>query len=101
MVGILDLTVEKIFDLGMKGGEPLAGLRVREVDRHICTRGDDVEFGIEDIDTMNNPVESRHGECSVSLILANCIFASCDLLEGTGDDEICVIHGYKIRCELA
>lgn len=29
------------------------------------------------------------------------ISPSSNLLEGTGDDEVCVIHGYKISCKLA
>lgn len=68
---ILDVAEEKIFDLGVEGCEPLFLLSVGEVDVHVGTGGDDVELGVEDIDTVDDSVESREGEGSVALVLSN------------------------------
>lgn len=53
----------------MEGGKPLLLFSVWEVDGHVSTRGDDVELGVEDINTMDNTIEARHCECHVRLVL--------------------------------
>ena len=115
----------------MEGGEPLLLFGVWEVDGHVSTRRDDVELGVKDINTMHDTVEARHCECHVRLILTYSVLAkkeyrtilfdqlitfandhsgvsvrkrillSGNLLEGTGDDEVSMIHCNQVSCELA
>ena len=48
-----------------------------------------VEFGVEDIDALHNPIEVRHRERCVALVLAHCVRVASDFLERARDDEIC------------
>lgn len=70
---VLDLTIEEFFDFRVQCGKPLLLLRVREVDRQISSRRDNVELGVENIDSVYYPVKPRKGESHVTLILSNCV----------------------------
>lgn len=59
----------------MEGCQPLFLLKVGEINAHICSRGDNVELRVKDINPMNNTIETRKGESSVTLILTYGIFA--------------------------
>ncbi|BAS84607.1 Os03g0401333 [Oryza sativa Japonica Group] len=98
---VVNFAVEQLLNLWVEGGEPLTRLRVREVDGHVRTRRDNVKLRVKNINTVDNTVQTRHGECHVRLILTNKILLSGNLLEGTGDDEVSVVHRNQVSCELA
>lgn len=75
MFFVLNRAVEKLLNFWMERGQPTFLLRVGKVYALISTRGDNVEFGIKDINTMNNSVEAGKGESRVALILANGVLA--------------------------
>lgn len=127
---VLNITVKELLDLRVEGSESLVSFCVRIVNTHVCSRWDDIELGIKNINAMYNTVEPRKGKCNVGLVLPNSVLAAkttqqasdthlvtathwwptvhkihnlppSDFLECTGDDEISVIHGNKVSCELA
>lgn len=73
MLVVLDLAEEKLLDLRVEGGEPPLRLRVGEVDVGVCTWGNDVEFGVENVDSVDYSVQSRHRERRVRFVLPHCI----------------------------
>ena len=75
MLFVLNRTVKKFFNFFMERSQPKFLLGVGEVYALVSTGGYNVEFGIKDIDTMNNSVEARESESSVALILSNSILA--------------------------
>ena len=75
MFFILHRRVKELFNFGVEGCQPFLFLSVGEVNIHICSRGDDVEFRIKHIYPMNNTIKSGKGERSVTLILTNSVFA--------------------------
>lgn len=130
MLIILNITVDELLNFRMEGSESLVSFSVWVVNTHVCSRRDNVEFGIKNINAMDNTVKSRKSERNVGLILPHSVLAaeitektsdtslvtttiqrdskdniqnlpSRDFLECTGDDEISVIHGNKVSCELA
>ena len=62
---------EQLFDFAMEGGQALGCVCVWEVYGSIGSRRYDIELGVEDIYTIDNTVEPRHGEGSMALILAH------------------------------
>ena len=75
---ILDIAVEKLFDFGVEGGEPLFLLSVGEVDTHVGSGRHDVELRVKHIDTMDNSVEPGESESSVTLVLSNSVLATTE-----------------------
>ena len=73
---VLNIAVQELLNFRVEGGEPLVSLSVREVDSHVCSRGDDVELRIKHVNPMDNPVQIRKGESNVRLILAHAILAA-------------------------
>ena len=73
MLFVLNRTVKKFFNFFMERSQPKFLLGVGEVYALISTRGYNVEFGIKDINTMNNSIEARESESSVAFILSNSI----------------------------
>ena len=62
---------EQLFDRTMEGGQALGCVCVWEVYGSIGSRRYDIELGVEDIYTIDNAVEPRHGEGTMALILAH------------------------------
>ncbi len=75
MLVVVNFAVEQLLNLWVEGGEPLTRLRVREVDGHVRTRRDNVKLRVKNINTVDNTVQTRHGECHVRLILTNSVLA--------------------------
>lgn len=127
---VLNITVDELLNFRMEGSESLVSFSVWVVNSHVCSRRDNVEFGIKNVNAIDNTVKPRKSERNVRLILPHSILAakiiektldtslvtttiqqdsedsiqnlpSRDFLECTGDDEISVIHGNKVSCELA
>jgi hypothetical protein len=59
----------------MKRGESLGLLGMWKVYGHVSSRRDYIELWIEDIDPMDNSVQTRQSKSSMTLILSNSIFA--------------------------
>lgn len=81
MLFILNGTVKKLLNLRMERSQSTFLLGVGEVYALISTRGDNVEFWIKDINTMDNPIKARKGESSVTLVLTDSVLAETE--EGT------------------
>ncbi len=86
---------------GSRCFEPPLLVARREVDLRVHARRDDVELGIEDVDAVHDPVQPRHGEGLVGLVLAHRVGGAGDLLVGRGDDEVGRVHGDEVGRELA
>ncbi|EKD36265.1 MAG: hypothetical protein ACD_75C01576G0002 [uncultured bacterium] len=74
---------------------------VGEIDVLIGAGRDDIEFWIEGVDALDHPLELRHGEGRIALVLADHVGGARDLLIGRGDDEVRRVHGDHIGGELA
>lgn len=72
---VLHLTVQKLFDIRVEGCQPPVRIGVREVNVHVCSRRDDVEFRVEYIDTFDHSVQSWHREGGMTLILSDHVLA--------------------------
>jgi hypothetical protein len=72
---ILNRAVKKLVNFWMERSQPTFLVSVGEVYALISARGYNVEFGIKDINTMNNSIEARESESSVAFILSNSILA--------------------------
>lgn len=130
VLGVLNVAVDELLNFRMEGSEPLVSFSVWVVNSHVCSRRDNVELGIKNVNAMDNTVKPRKSECDVGLVLPHTVLAakrtqktsdthlvtstiqrcyndnikslpSRDFLECTGDDEISVIHGNKVSRELA
>jgi len=55
-------------------------LYIREINLHVCSRRNNVESGIKNINSMNHMIKTRKGESSVALILSHSILASSNVL---------------------
>lgn len=73
MLIIFNLAEKKLLNLRVEGSEPPVLVCVREVEFCISTGRNNVEFGVEHIDSMDNPVQSRHCECHMAFILSNSV----------------------------
>lgn len=62
----------------MQSSKPHFLFSIREVNAHICSRGDDVELGIEDINAMNYSIQPWQSETRVALVLSNMILAEIE-----------------------
>ena len=49
---------------------------IREINLHICSKRNNVEHGIKNINSMYHTVETRKGESSVTFVLSNSILAA-------------------------
>lgn len=72
---VLSFTVEQLFNFRVEGCESFLLLSVREVDRLVSSRRDDVKFGVKDVNSMNNSVQTGESERRVRLILSNGVLA--------------------------
>jgi hypothetical protein len=59
----------------MKRSEPLGLFGMWKIYGHVSSRRDYIELWIEDINPMDNAVQSRQSKSSMTLILSNSIFA--------------------------
>lgn len=76
VLGVLDVAVDELLDFRMEGSESLVGFRIRVVNTHVCSRRDNVELGIENIDAMDDTVEPRKSERDVGLVLPHGVLAA-------------------------
>jgi hypothetical protein len=67
---------EKLLNGTMQRGQAFGSLCVWEVYVHVGPWGYDVELGIKHIDAIHNPIETRHGESSMALILPYCVLTA-------------------------
>jgi len=72
---VLHIAEQKFFDLSMERFQPPLLLRVGEINAHISSWRHDVEFGIENINAMDDSVQSRKCKSGVTLILPNRVLA--------------------------
>lgn len=59
----------------MKRSEPLGLFGIWKIYGHVSSRRDYIELRIEDINPMDNAVQTRQSKSSMTLILSNSIFA--------------------------
>ena len=64
------------FDRAMECGQALGGVCVWDVYGRVGSRRYDIELGVEDIYTIDNAVQPRHGEGSMALILADTLLTA-------------------------
>ena len=76
MLRVLNITVNELLNLRVEGSESLVSFSVWVVHTHVCSRRDDIELGIKNINAMDNTVEPRKGKCNVGLILPNSVLAA-------------------------
>lgn len=56
MLVVLNIAEKKLFDFRVKSSESLVLFRIREVDIRISSGRDNVELGIEHVDSMDDTV---------------------------------------------
>lgn len=91
MLLVLSFTEEQLFDFWVESCESLLLFGVIEVNRKIGSRRHNVEFGVKDVNSMNNSVEARERESHVTLILSNGVLAA-KIEESQSTQTYCKIY---------
>src|SRR5690606_19615768 len=84
---------DQLLDLGLETAKSTGLIGVRKERLGARAGRDDVETRIIEVDALGHPIEARHGERPVALVLADALVRAGDLLIRARDDEIRRVHG--------
>jgi hypothetical protein len=73
---VLNIAVYELLNFRVQGSESLVSFSVWVVNTHICSRRNDVKFGIKNINAVDDTVKPRKSECDVGLILPDSVLAA-------------------------